>query len=144
MTAPVTAASMALDGGLLTADDAAPEGAFVSSRGFWGHVGHRLVRDPVAMGAGAVILLVVIVAILAPWITPMDPYKGSMLRRLKHVGDATYWLGSDELGRDMISRLMLGARLSLFIGVTPVLIAFVIGSGIGSWPATSAAGPTRS
>ena len=133
MTAPVTAASVALDGGVLAAEDVAhgPEAAFAPSRGFWGHVGHRLVRDPVAMGAGAVILIVVLIAILSPWITPMDPYKGSMLRRLKHVGDATYWLGSDELGRDMISRLMLGSRLSLFIGVTPVLIAFVIGSGIG-------------
>lgn len=133
MTAPVTAASVALDGGVLAAEDVThgPEAAFAPSRGFWGHVGHRLVRDPVAMGAGAVILIVVLIAILSPWITPMDPYKGSMLRRLKHVGDATYWLGSDELGRDMISRLMLGSRLSLFIGVTPVLIAFVIGSGIG-------------
>ena len=133
MTAPITAASVALDGGVLAAEDAAhgPEAIFAPSRGFWGHVGHRLVRDPVAMAAGAVIVLVVLMAILAPWITPMDPYKGSMLRRLRHVGDATYWLGSDELGRDMISRLMLGSRLSLFIGVTPVLIAFVLGSGIG-------------
>ena len=55
----------------------------------------------------------------------MGPDWGSMLRRGKPVGDATYWLVSDELGRDMISRLMLGSRLSLFMGVTPVLIAFV-------------------
>ena len=48
MTAPVTAASIALDGGVLAAEDAAPS-AFVASRGYWGHVGHRLVRDPVAM-----------------------------------------------------------------------------------------------
>ncbi len=129
MTMPITAASVALDGNLADAPDA-PE-AFVPSRGFWGHVGHRLVRDPVAMAAGAIILIVVGIAILSPWITPMDPYRGSMLRRLKPVGDATYWLGSDELGRDMISRLMVGARLSLFMGVTPVLIAFGIGSSIG-------------
>ena len=132
MNAPITAASVALDGGVASAPDALPEsGAFVPSRGFWGHVGHRLVRDPVAVTAGALILIVVLIALLSPWITPMDPYKGSMLRRLRPVGDATYWLGSDELGRDMISRLMLGSRLSLFIGVTPVLIAFVLGSAIG-------------
>ena len=131
MTAPVTAASVALDGAMPTAAPVAEAEAFVPSRGFWGHVGHRLMRDPVAMAAGAVILAIVLVAIFAPWITPMDPYKGSMLRRLKPVGDATYWLGSDELGRDMISRLMVGARLSLFMGVTPVLIAFAIGSSIG-------------
>ena len=105
--------------------------AFVPSRGFWGQVGDKLLRDPVAMAAACIILAIVAVALLSPWITPMDPYRGSMLRRLKPIGDATYILGSDELGRDMLSRLMLGGRLSLFIGVTPVILAFVIGSGIG-------------
>ena len=105
--------------------------AFVASVGFWGGIGRKLVRDPVAMTAAAIILIIVAVAILAPWITPMDPYRGSMLKRLKPIGDATYILGSDELGRDMLSRLMMGGRLSLFIGVTPVILAFIIGSGIG-------------
>lgn len=105
--------------------------AFVASVGFWGGVGRKLVRDPVAMTAAAIILTIIAVAILAPWITPMDPYRGSMLKRLKPIGDATYILGSDELGRDMLSRLMMGGRLSLFIGVTPVILAFIIGSGIG-------------
>ncbi|NEU13676.1 ABC transporter permease [Methylobacterium sp. BTF04] len=105
--------------------------AFVPSRGFWGQVGSKLLRDPVAMIAACVILTIVLVAVFSPWITPMDPYRGSMLRRLRPIGDSTYLLGSDELGRDMLSRLMLGGRLSLFIGVTPVILAFVIGSGIG-------------
>ncbi|WP_375410357.1 ABC transporter permease [uncultured Methylobacterium sp.] len=105
--------------------------AFVASVGFWGSVGRKLVRDPVAMTAAAIILIIIAVAILAPWITPMDPYRGSMLKRLRPIGDATYILGSDELGRDMLSRLMMGGRLSLFIGVTPVILAFIIGSGIG-------------
>ena len=105
--------------------------AFVASVGFWGSVGRKLVRDPVAMTAAFVILSIIAIAILAPWITPMDPYRGSMLKRLRPIGDATYILGSDELGRDMLSRLMMGGRLSLFIGVTPVILAFVIGSGIG-------------
>ncbi|GJE41561.1 ABC transporter permease [Methylobacterium soli] len=109
---------------------AAPD-AFVPSRGFWRQVGHKLLRDPVAMVAACVILAIVALALLSPWITPMDPYRGSMLRRLKPIGDATYILGSDELGRDMLSRLMMGGRLSLFIGVTPVILAFIIGSGIG-------------
>lgn len=54
-----------------------------------------------------------------------------MLRRLRPVGTPGYPLGADELGRDMLSRLIFGARLSLFMGVTPVLMAFVIGSGLG-------------
>ncbi|KQP48476.1 MULTISPECIES: ABC transporter permease [unclassified Methylobacterium] len=105
--------------------------AFVASRGFWGNVLAKLLRDPVAMIAAFVILAIVVIALLSPWITPMDPYRGSMVRRLKPVGDATYILGSDELGRDMLSRLMLGGRLSLFIGVTPVILAFLLGSSIG-------------
>ena len=115
---------------------AAPETAaapvrIVASRGYWGNVGAKLVRDPVAMTAAAIILLIVAVALLSPWIAPLDPYRGSMLRRLRPIGDATYRLGSDELGRDMLSRLMVGGRLSLFMGVTPVVLAFVVGSAIG-------------
>lgn len=108
----------------------APE-AIVVSRGFWRRVGGKLLRDPVAMTAAILIGAIVLVAILSPWITPMDPYRGAMLRRLRPIGDPVYRLGSDELGRDMLSRLMLGGRLSLFLGVTPVVIAFVIGSLIG-------------
>ena len=93
--------------------------------------GQRLLHDPVAMGAAAVILLLVAVAVFAPWITPADPYLASIIKRLKPIGTAGLPLGSDELGRDMLSRLMMGARLSLFMGITPVLLAFVIGTGIG-------------
>jgi peptide/nickel transport system permease protein len=107
--------------------DLAPRAA----RGYWASVARRLARDPVALGAGAVILALVLAALLAPWLALADPYRGAMLRRLKPVGDAMYLLGSDELGRDMLSRLIYGGRLSLFIGVTPVVIAFVLGSGLG-------------
>jgi peptide/nickel transport system permease protein len=54
-----------------------------------------------------------------------------MLRRLRPIGTPGYLLGSDELGRDMLTRLIYGARLSLFMGVTPVVLAFGIGSAIG-------------
>ena len=130
MAAPITAADVTALAEGTALPSASPE-AYIPSRGYWRHVGHKLSRDPVALAAAAVILLVVGVALFSPWITPMDPYKGSMLRRLRPIGDSTYWLGSDELGRDMLSRLMVGGRLSLFMGVTPVLIAFVIGSSLG-------------
>jgi peptide/nickel transport system permease protein len=77
------------------------------------------------------VLLLILMAVFAPLLTPADPFAASMLKRLQPVGSADYLLGSDELGRDMFSRLILGARLSLFIGLTPVLLAFVIGSSIG-------------
>ncbi|HEY9318782.1 MAG TPA: ABC transporter permease [Achromobacter sp.] len=101
------------------------------SPGYWSNVLRRLRRDPVALAAGAVILGLIVMAILAPWISPADPFQASMLKRLRPIGTEGYPLGADELGRDMLSRLMLGARLSLFMGIVPVIAAFAVGSAIG-------------
>ncbi len=101
------------------------------SAGYWQNVFSRLVRDKVAMFAAFVILCLLIMAVLGQWITPADPYAASIMKRLKPIGFEGYPLGTDELGRDMMSRLMVGARLSLFMGITPVLLAFMIGSTIG-------------
>lgn len=101
------------------------------SAGYWQNVMSRLVRDKVAMFAAFVILCLLIMAVLGQWITPADPYAASIMKRLKPIGFEGYPLGTDELGRDMMSRLMVGARLSLFMGITPVLLAFAIGSTIG-------------
>ncbi len=98
---------------------------------YWTGVGRRLLRDPVAIFAGLVILALILMAIFAPYLAPADPYRASSLRRLRPIGTAGYPLGSDELGRDMLSRLIFGARLSLFMGITPVILAFGIGSAIG-------------
>jgi peptide/nickel transport system permease protein len=111
--------------------DALVHAPIPASRGYWASVAIRLSRDPVAMIALAVVLAIVMAAIFAPLIAPADPLKGSMIRRLRPIGFPGYPLGSDELGRDMLTRLIYGGRLSLFIGVTPVLCAFVVGSGIG-------------
>jgi peptide/nickel transport system permease protein len=108
-----------------------PALAFERSPGYWQTVGRRFVRDPVAVGAAVVILLLLGLAIFGPWLAPADPYQSSMLKRLKPIGFEGHPLGTDELGRDMLSRLMVGARLSLFMGITPVVCAFVLGSIIG-------------
>jgi peptide/nickel transport system permease protein len=102
-----------------------------ASAGYWASVLRRLARDPVANAAAAILLTIVLAAIFAPFVAPADPYKGAMLRRLKPVGDALYLLGSDELGRDMLTRLIYGGRLSLFMGVLPVACAFAIGASLG-------------
>jgi peptide/nickel transport system permease protein len=102
-----------------------------TSEGYWRGVLRRLSRDPVAMVALAVILALILMAVFAPYIAPADPIRGSMLRRLRPIGTPGYPLGADELGRDMLSRLIYGGRLSLFMGLTPVLMAFVIGSSLG-------------
>lgn len=101
------------------------------ARGYWSKVLRQLMRDPVAMTAALVVFLIICAAVFAPWLAPMDPYKGSMIRRLLPIGSEGYLLGTDELGRDMLSRLMYGGRLSLLMGVTPVLAAFGIGTSIG-------------
>jgi peptide/nickel transport system permease protein len=101
------------------------------SHGYWTGVLRRLGRDPVAMCALLVIVTIVLMAVFAPLIAPADPYRGQMLRRLRPIGTPNFPLGTDELGRDMLTRLIYGARLSLLMGVTPVFIAFFIGSAIG-------------
>ena len=85
--------------------------------GYGRNVLRKLSRNLLAMIAAFILIAIVLIAVLAPWITPMDPYRTSMLRRLRPIGDPVFWLGSDELGRDMLSRLMLGGRLSLLIGI---------------------------
>jgi peptide/nickel transport system permease protein len=99
--------------------------------GYWRAVGRRFLRDKVAVVAACVAGGMILMAIFAPWLAPQDPLQGTMMRRLSPIGTEGYPLGADELGRDMLSRLIYGARLSLFMGLTPVLIAFVIGSTIG-------------
>jgi peptide/nickel transport system permease protein len=115
-----------------TADTAQKQTApATASRGYWSGVARRLVRNKMAMICLAILLLIVLAAIFAPYISPHDAYRGSMLRRLRPIGTPGYPLGTDELGRDMLTRLLYGGRLSLFIGIVPVLNAFVIGTALG-------------
>ncbi|MFM9974204.1 MAG: ABC transporter permease [Beijerinckiaceae bacterium] len=105
--------------------------AVEKSSGYWAGVARRFRRDPVAMIALCLVIGLILMAVLAPWIAPADPYRSSMLRRLRPIGTPGFPLGTDELGRDMLSRLIYGGRLSLLMGVTPVFVAFFIGSAIG-------------
>jgi len=102
-----------------------------SARGYWASVIGRFGQDRVAVGAAIAVGLLLLMALFGPWLAPADPLQASMLNRLKPIGTEGYPLGSDELGRDMLSRLIVGARLSLFMGLTPVLLAFVFGATVG-------------
>lgn len=103
----------------------------VASPGYWQTVFRRVMADRVAMFAGLVILFLLVWALFGPLIAPLDPYQASMMKRLRPIGTEGHLLGTDELGRDMLSRLIVGARLSLFMGITPVICAFILGSLIG-------------
>lgn len=102
-----------------------------SDAGYWRNVWSRLKRDKVTMTVTAILLMIVMIAIFAPWVTSHDPYAGSVLRRLKPVGTPNHWLGTDETGRDLWSRIAYGGRLSLLSGVLPVGIALMIGGLLG-------------
>ncbi|NMJ41023.1 ABC transporter permease [Roseomonas sp. JC162] len=101
------------------------------SQGYWAGVWKRLRRDPLTIACAAVLLVMFLAIVFAPLIAPQDPYQGSMIRRLRAIGTTNYPLGTDELGRDMLTRLLYGGRLSWFMGITPVLLAFVIGTFLG-------------
>src|SRR6201998_835601 len=92
-----------------TITDAALQAAPASkARGYWSTVGRRLRRDKVSMACALILILIFLAALLAPWLGLADPYQGSMIRRLRHIATPGYPLGSDELGRDMLARLVYG------------------------------------
>jgi peptide/nickel transport system permease protein len=112
----------------LVFDDDAPA---IKVRGYWATVGNRLRYDYVSLFFAAVIILIVLAAIFAPLIAPFDPNKTSMVYRLKPIGFRNFLLGTDELGRDMLSRLIYGGRMSLLMGLVPVVVATFIGGTLG-------------
>jgi len=96
----------------------------------------RLVADRTSLCCAAIVLIAGLAALFAPWIAPHDPGDGDLLRRLQPPawradGDWSYPLGCDELGRDMLSRLIFGARVSLGVGFGVVLVSSVIGTVLG-------------
>jgi len=96
----------------------------------------RLLRSKAALASAIVLLLVTIAAVAAPTITPDDPFSISLIQRLKppgYVGSSgtTHLLGTDTLGRDVYSRLVYGARVSLIVGLSAVLVSGTIGLLLG-------------
>lgn len=115
----------------LTAVDATETAPALKVRGYWRTVGYRLRYDYVTLFFLLVIVLIVLAAICAPLIAPFDPNKTSMAFRLKPFGFRDFRLGTDELGRDMLSRLIWGGRTSLLMGLAPVCLATLIGGTLG-------------
>jgi len=96
----------------------------------------RLVRSPGGLAGFVIVVVVLAVAILAPWVSPYDPAKQNITQRLlppawMDGGSTDHLLGTDTLGRDLLSRVIHGSRVSLFIGVVAASISALVGVSLG-------------
>ena len=87
--------------------------------------------EPIALGLLLALALLCGLAIFAPWISPYDPDLQSIAERLQ-TPSAAHWLGTDSLGRDLFTRILFGARLSLSIGFATALFSLTLGTITGS------------
>ncbi|HTO49093.1 MAG TPA: ABC transporter permease [Burkholderiales bacterium] len=89
-----------------------------------------LARHPTAVAGGVVLLALVLVAFAAPWLGTVDPQAVAPVQRLK-APSALHWFGTDMLGRDVYSRVVYGARVSLAVGIAVALVSTLLGLAIG-------------
>ncbi|MBK7061599.1 MAG: ABC transporter permease [Rubrivivax sp.] len=104
----------------------------IPTRSVW----QRIWRNKAVVVGGGLLLLMVLVALLAPWLSPHDPYAQDLAQRTVppvwySAGSWLHPLGTDPLGRDYLSRLLFGARISLLIGVSVAIISGLIGTTMG-------------
>src|SRR3981081_289560 len=88
-------------------------------------------HNPLAATGAVLVAIFVLFAIFAPWIAPQDPAAINLPTRLEPPS-AAHWFGSDELGRDILSRIIYGARTSMLVGSSVVLTSLALGLVIGS------------
>lgn len=100
-------------------------------RGAFAEVLFRLSKSPLAMFGLAIILLLIFCALFAEAISPYSPIKQDLMHMFE-TPSAEHWLGTDEFGRDILSRLIYGARVSLQVGFIAVGIALVVGGMLGA------------
>jgi peptide/nickel transport system permease protein len=91
----------------------------------------RLRRNRAAVGGAGIVIVFVLLAVLAPFLVPYNPIQGNLNDRLQSFSE-THWLGTDELGRDLLSRILYGARVSLQIQIVAVVLALIVGVLLGS------------
>jgi peptide/nickel transport system permease protein len=96
----------------------------------------RLARRRTAIFGLGVVVVVLLAALFAPWLTPFDPLEQDINQRLKEPGWQTaagrvHMLGTDHLGRDILARVIFGSRIALVVGISAVLISGVLGMAIG-------------
>lgn len=113
----------------------AAEGLASEPISHWRLAWWRLRRDKVTLVATGVLALIIIGSLLAPVISPYDPnvasLNGNIVNRVAPIGSPGHILGTDEQGRDMLSRIFHGGRMTLLAGVFPVFVALLAGSALG-------------
>jgi len=102
-----------------------------AGKGYWARVRERLLADPVTVAVTALLLIIIVMVVAAPLIATYDPTVGSAFARLKSPGYPGHWLGTDEVGRDLWSRMLYGGRLTLLCGIAPVAFALLVGGSLG-------------
>jgi peptide/nickel transport system permease protein len=102
------------------------------SPGPWKIAGRKFVRNPYAMAGVAVLLFFVLVAIFAPLLTPYDPAKVDLMNANLPAGSEGHLLGTDELGRDILTRLIYSSRISLTVGFSVAAASVIIGTVVGA------------
>ncbi|WP_322061116.1 nickel transporter permease [Paraburkholderia sp. J63] len=92
----------------------------------------RFSGNPLSVFGLSILVVLVIVAVIGPWIAPHDPLQQVLSDRLLPPGSASHWLGTDQLGRDILSRIIYGSRLTLSIAILVVVVVVPIGLMIGT------------
>ena len=100
------------------------------TRSFASHARHVLTENPVTLLAGVLFALLVVLAVAGPWIAPYDPLASNASAALQPPS-ARHWFGTDSLGRDMLSRVIVATRLDLGIALAAVVASFAIGVPLG-------------
>jgi len=104
--------------------------AAASARGAWAHLASGIRRHKMASFGAGIVVLVALSALLAPWLAPHDPLEQDVLLRLAQP-TADFPLGHDSFGRDILSRILWGGRVSLYVSTLAVLIAIIVGGALG-------------
>jgi peptide/nickel transport system permease protein len=129
--APGPAASPAPTSASGTSPALAPQLSEPAARGWWRHAGYVLSDNPITLVAAALFATFLLLAAVGPWLAPYDPLATGVGPSLQ-APSARHWFGTDALGRDIFSRVLVATRLDLAIAFSAVAASFLIGGLLGA------------